>query len=221
MSTNALFSAAQVPTHDELAAWLPKALLRPPGETAQYRMAPALRKQETAAFGTPETARPSAVLIVLYPQDGSWHTVFIKRGSYDGVHSDQVSFPGGRSEQSDRDLTHTALRETEEEVGLAQHAVQVMGRLTQLWVPASNHLIHPFVGLAAEAPVFVPEPAEVSAVLPTALADLFHPATKAETVIRLRGGMTIQAPYYAIHEERVWGATAMIISELEAVFAAF
>ncbi len=59
------------------------------------------------------------------------------------------------------------------------------------------------------------------AVLPTALADLFHPATKAETAIRLRGGMTIQAPYYAIHEERVWGATAMIISELEAVFAAF
>jgi 8-oxo-dGTP pyrophosphatase MutT (NUDIX family) len=221
MPAHAFFSTDQTPTPDQIAARLTRALLRPPGETAQYRMAPALRKQETAAFGDPTKARPSAVLIVLYPQAGAWHTVLIKRGSYDGAHSDQVSFPGGRRENSDRDLSHTALRETEEEVGLAQHAVRVVGRLTQLWVPASNHLIHPFVGLAAETPVFVPDPAEVSAVLPTALSDLFHPKAKAETTFRVRGGFTIQAPYYDIHQERVWGATAMIISELEAVFAGF
>jgi 8-oxo-dGTP pyrophosphatase MutT (NUDIX family) len=206
------------PRPDDDLGWLAEALRRPPGEDAQYRMAPALRWEHVRASAPPASARPSAVLILLYPAAAGWSTLLIKRGTYDGAHSGQVAFPGGRLEPHDASEAHAALREAEEEVGLDPAEVDLLGRLSPLYVPASHHLIHPFVGRAAAEPLFRPEPAEVSALLPVDLAHLFAPGTKAETTLTVRGGLRLQAPYYAVAGETVWGATAMIISELEAVF---
>ncbi len=201
--------------------WLRRALLRPPGREAQYRMAPALRVEHERAAGLRQGASPAretAVLVLLYEQERSWHTVLMQRPLYPGVHSGQISFPGGKREPADPDLSFTALREAEEEIGVPAAQVDMLGPLTPLYVPASHADIHPYVGYVQGVPRFVPDGAEVAELIPVALPRLFDDAIKREKTMELAGGMLLRAPYYALEERVVWGATAMIISELEAVF---
>ncbi len=192
-----------------------EALLQLPGEEAQYRMAPALRRQAIPPNWSGQGARKSAVLILLYPQAGALHTVLMKRVVYRGVHSGQISFPGGKQEPFDPDLRFTALRETEEEIGVESGQVDLLGSLSPLYVPASHSHIQPYVGYMDKNPVFRPDPREVAGLLTISLAVLFDDAIKSETEISLSNGLQLKAPYYAVDDQIVWGATAMIISELE------
>jgi 8-oxo-dGTP pyrophosphatase MutT (NUDIX family) len=147
----------------------------------------------------------------MYPfRDKSW-LVFMKRNEYDGPHSAQVSFPGGAREEKDLSLEWTALRETREELGITDH-IEILGSLTGLYIPVSNFRVKPYVGWITDKPAFNPDPSEVQYLIEASLNDLLDPAIRdSETIFR--HGKTIEAPYFRVGEEKIWGATAMILSE--------
>jgi 8-oxo-dGTP pyrophosphatase MutT (NUDIX family) len=117
-------------------------------------------------------------------------------------------------EDIDPDLEATALREAHEEVGIHPDGVEVIGRLTELYIPASNFMVHPFVGLMSERPALTPDVREVKEMLEVPLAHFLRPDIVAETEIPLRNGYRLKAPYFDVKGHVVWGATAMMLSEL-------
>jgi 8-oxo-dGTP pyrophosphatase MutT (NUDIX family) len=192
-----------------------------PGEAAQARMAPSTRTDGTSpgdlnneVFRTPgPDARQGGVLALLYLYGGHVHLPLILRPTYTGVHSGQVGFPGGGREPVDVDLTATALREAYEEIGVSPHEVEVLGHLSPLFVIASNYLVHPTVGWCGHRPAFRNDPYEVALLLETPLAHLLDPATAQREVWTLRG-RAVDVPFYQVANQTVWGATAMMLSEL-------
>ena len=189
-----------------------------PGIEAQLRMAHLERRLNYSYLKVPEYARMGAVLILLYEDAGSIHTCFIERTQYDGVHSGQIAFPGGKMEPGET-LEETALREAEEEIGVKRTDVAVLGQLTELYIPPSNFLVHPFVGALNYTPSFFPHAGEVAEVVQIKIDDLVDVRLRGEKNITLSNGTTVQTPFYGLHGKTVWGATAMIISEFLEVVA--
>ena len=187
-----------------------------PGRDAQYKMASLRRLQELELIpAPPPDARVACVLNLLYWHEGNWHTILIERTANPrDRHSGQVSFPGGSWEESDGDLVNVALRETEEEIGVPARQVEILGQLTNLYIPVSNFLVHPFVGILEGAPGFRPQPGEVEAVLTPALSVFQTPENRKKTDLTLHMGITLKdVPYFDVDGRIVWGATAMILSE--------
>lgn len=184
-----------------------------PGRVAQVKMAPL--PVDESRFQEQETnpARPGGVMALLYPKNGELYLPLMKRPSYDGVHSGQVSLPGGKLERQDRDLVATALRETEEEIGINPNHINVLGCLSDLFIIASNFKVKPTVGFIDEAPVFVPDPFEVEEVLEVSVAQLKNEQLRGIQEMRF-GKYVIHSPYFDVQGHQVWGATAMILSEL-------
>ena len=198
---------------------LKAALERPrPGLPAQLEMAPMPRPGTVAYPDTPEGSVPAAVLILIYPKNGTPHIVFIRRPSHSVHHKDQIAFPGGQIEGAETPV-EAALREAKEEVGVHPDLVVVAGSLTPLYIPPSGYCVAPVVGLAADIPAFVPFPEEVSEILEVPLAHLLDPATVQRETWRLERG-DVAVPFYAFGEHKIWGATAMILSEFLAVIRA-
>ena len=163
-----------------------------------------------------EPARQSAVLVLLYPRRDELHLPLIVRPTYDGAHSGQVAFPGGGFEEGDANLTATALRETEEELGIAPQDMQVLGELTQLYIRPSNYQVHPTVGRIAYRPAFQPNVREVAQLLEVPLNTLLDPAHLCRERWHLQDRSAL-VPFFAIQGQTIWGATAMMLSELLAV----
>jgi len=189
--------------------WWRERLQEPlPGEKAQQMMAPAFR----GTVSPVEPAVPAAVLVLFYPSGQETCLAFIKRNAYDGPHSAQVSFPGGSREPQDRNLEETALRETREELGIREK-IEILGALTPLHIPVSNYLVHPFVGWMVMAPAFHPDPAEVQYVIEATLTGLQDPLQRGSSR-EIRQGVSMEVPYYRVGKEKIWGATAMMLSEV-------
>lgn len=185
-----------------------------PGLSAHALMAPS--KRPTAAQAK-VSANPklSAVMVLFYPVDYKPHFCLMQRPTYEGTHSGQVSFPGGKMEPEDDSLKTTALRETFEEVGVEQDKIQVMGELTQVYIPPSNFLVSPFVGFLDERPTFVPDDYEVAEVLEVPVTTLLDDSIIKRGKIPVGSmGIKVNAPYFEIHQKIVWGATAVMLSEL-------
>jgi len=159
------------------------------------------------------TARQSAVLIFLYPHESQWHTVFIQRSNYKGVHSGQIAFPGGKFELDDKSLQDTALREAEEEVAIPAKRVNTIGRISSLYVPPSNFLINPYIGYDLERPNFEPEPLEVADILELPLELLIGDHRLRDQEIRLADGRFLKVKGFPVGDRFIWGATAMILKE--------
>ncbi len=163
-----------------------------------------------------EPARKSGVLVLLYCLEGRLHVPLILRPTYDGTHSGQVAFPGGGSEEGDGDLTETALREAHEELGIAPRDVEVLGTLTDLYIRPSNYEVYPTVGRLKGMPVFRPDPGEVAQLIEVPLATLLDPAHRRREAWQLADRSAL-VPFFAVQDQTIWGATAMILSELLAV----
>ncbi len=179
-----------------------------PGEKAQLKMAPAIRDY----FKPNIKSRDAGVLILLYPRNENIHVAFIQRTEYDGPHSGQISFPGGKSEKSDRDIIETALRESHEEIGIQPLKVKVIGQLTPLHIPVSNFMVYPIIGIYEETPEFKADPNEVKKVLEIKLIDLLNPKNCTTKSFNY-GDISFSAPIYCPYNLTIWGATAMILSE--------
>lgn len=179
-----------------------------PGPEAQLLMSPSVRRMPD---NTGKVAKGS-VMILLYPFQKEIYTLFIKRARYDGVHSGQISFPGGMHESGDDSPVATALRETEEEIGIPRDNLTVIGMLTPLHIPVSNVNVIPVVGVLENKPVCVPDPYEVDFVIDAKLKDLVHPNNQKRKKIRA-ADLDFEAPYYDLQGNHIWGATAMILSE--------
>ncbi|MFL5777618.1 MAG: NUDIX hydrolase, partial [Chloroflexota bacterium] len=168
------------------------------------------------------TARPAAVLVLLMPGPaGEARIVLTERLSYDGHHSGEVSFPGGKAEPDDADAAATALREAAEEVGLDPTAagVRVVGRLDEVFIPVSDFRIVPIVAVAEQPPVLSPNPAEVARIL-TPPVEAFLPDATVEMVERTIGDWPIRYGGFRIEGLHVWGATARILGQLGAILGA-
>lgn len=185
-----------------------------PGEDVQLLMAPYNRV--SAKHINPQSLQPkkSAVLILLFPVGDEIHTLLIHRPVYDGVHSGQVSFPGGKFEEKDVDLSQTALRETFEEVGVQPSTIEIVGKLSDLYISPSNFLVSPYIGYTSTLPDFIVDSYEVQKVIFVNLSRFNEHFLKSEKMIALSSGIKVKTPYYEIEGLTVWGATAMIISEL-------
>jgi len=160
-----------------------------------------------------KNARVAAVLILLFPDKGSIHTIFIQRPDYDGVHGGQISFPGGKSEPEDENVIKTALREAHEEIGVDPSKVNVIDTLTPLFIPVSNMIVTPVIGWITEKPLFIHQPEEVVFLIDADLNKLLDPRIVRVKPFEIRGE-TIDVKYFDYEGNTIWGATAMILYEL-------
>jgi 8-oxo-dGTP pyrophosphatase MutT (NUDIX family) len=176
---------------------------------------PAVGRPTTAnpVVGPPTAARPvaAAVLVALFEQEGELHIVLTRRRADLRRHAGEVSFPGGRHDPSDADLRETALREAEEEVGLAREEVTLLGALERASTFATNYAIHPFVGLFAGERRWRLSPLEVDAVLEPSLREVREGRTRTRLE---RRGFTFETDAYIFDGQLVWGATARILENL-------
>lgn len=183
-----------------------------PGREAQLQMAHITRSRYVEA---PEGARVAAVMLTLFPKDENWNLLLIKRKTVHGdLHSGQIGFPGGKFELEDRTLIQTALRETEEEVGIAKSEINVLGPLTNLYIPVSNFVVHPYVGLVSGQPNYHLQESEVSKLFEKPVRSFLDPSARKTTDIKVGEGLSLKnVPYFELEGEVLWGATAMILSE--------
>jgi 8-oxo-dGTP pyrophosphatase MutT (NUDIX family) len=191
-----------------------------PGEHFHYQLAPLFRQDELKALDyRDKNPNYAAVLSLLYPKKGKTYMALILRKTYKGVHSNQVGFPGGRLEEQDENLMQTALRETEEEVGVPAHKIEIIKPLTELYIPPSNFLVYPFLGVLDEEPNFYLQESEVEALIEVPLSVCLDEASFCTETIDASYAKGIEVPAYNFNDNVVWGATAMIISEIRELFA--
>ncbi len=186
-----------------------------PGVEAQKLMSPSSRFTGSVQ-PDPNLAKESSVFILLFQENGEWYIPLIKRTEYNGAHSGQISLPGGKREQQDKDILQTAYRETEEEIGISSDMITYIGTLTTLFIPNSNFNVIPHVGILKSTPTFQREPEEVEEIIKLPFLSLFNKAM-IKSFERKINNHTINAPYYCCNEHIVWGATAMILSEFAEV----
>ncbi|MBO0323997.1 CoA pyrophosphatase [Muricauda sp. CAU 1633] len=187
-----------------------------PGEESHYKMSPVERiqwlKQNNIKKKNPKRA---GVMALFYP-DVAMETrlLLILRKTYEGVHSNQIGFPGGKVEKQDKDLMHTALRETHEEVGVPPGQVQVIRALSEVYIPPSNFMVQPYMGIYSNPQPFVPQEDEVEQVVEAYLKDFLDDANLIEELLSTSYAKKINVPAYKLNGYTVWGATAMMLSEI-------
>lgn len=191
-----------------------------PGLTAQERMS---GRVLPTPLVPPDNARRSAVLVLFFPVKDQPYVLLIKRVEDGKVHSGQISFPGGSTDRADASLMHTALREAYEETGIDRDAVQVIGSMSPLYIPVSNFQVFPFLGYLPEKPTnYQLSEQEVERVLEVPVDRLFRSGNKEFREIRpaTMPQMILRVPVYKLDQDNlfVWGATAMMLSELEVIW---
>ena len=188
-----------------------------PGEKAHLYMFPPYRNElmEMMKEKMPY-AKKAAVMVLFYP-DIAYHTnlVLILRKTYRGVHSAQVGFPGGKVEIVDQSLLQSAIRETEEEVGVKQDDITVLKSLSNVYIPPSNYSVYPFLGFLEYTPFFRKQDDEVEAILEINLQDLLSDKNIVTKPVMTSYEKEVEVPAFVLNGQTVWGATAMILSEVK------
>jgi len=194
-----------------------------PGVTGQKKMAPAPVDGQASRWKPTDLCREAGVLLLLYPHatteaSPALHLVFIRRPEYPGAHSGQIAFPGGRREDGES-LQQTALREAHEEIGVAPESVRILGRLSSLYTPPSNFCIYPYVAYTTRRPNFTLDAREVAELIETPLYLLANSQIHKEEVWHFEKYGQRKIPYFEVFGHKVWGATAMILSEFLTLLA--
>lgn len=197
----------------DLITFLRQRIQQPlPGLDVQMTMAPPIRRHHEPI---PADARLSAVMLLLYPHQGTWTLPLMRRAQDGRVHSGQISLPGGKYEEVDPDFLQTALRETEEEFGIQRESISVLGSLTEIYIPPSRFMVYPKVGMLPERPVFRADPREVAEIIEVDVFQFLEDRRKSIHRVHASGGGFLEAPGYTLNSgELVWGGTAMILAEL-------
>lgn len=182
-----------------------------PGWQAQSNMATRVHRE--ARIKPPAVTRKAGVMILLYPDKDQLWMPLIQRTTYRGVHSGQMALPGGKIDPEDDDITETALRETREEIGVDVKRDQVLGILSDLYIPPSNIMVTPIVAMISQKPTYQPEPSEVADTFDISLEDLLKPEHVSELEVARFNDTPLEAPAFVIRERIIWGATAMMLSE--------
>lgn len=191
-----------------------------PGIAAQNKMASRVRE---LPLHVPDDARESAVLALLFPRNGELNLLLIKRIEDGKPHGGQISFPGGRKDPEDESLQITALRETHEEVGIPSTDIEILGQLSSLYIPVSNSNVFPFIGYTPQQPEYILSVNEVQYTLEVPIVKLFQPERKSVKNITPSSfpDIIIKAPVYEWdNNHTIWGATAMMLAELEDIMNA-
>tara|TARA_R110000868_G_scaffold45958_4_gene152187 strand:- start:3241 stop:3882 length:642 start_codon:yes stop_codon:yes gene_type:complete len=188
-----------------------------PGVDSHYKMAPLLRMEELQrqrdAIQIPKKA---AVMSLFYPNMvKKTNLLLILRKTYQGVHSNQIGFPGGKVELEDLDLMHTALRETHEEVGVLPTDIEVIKTLTEIYIPPSNFEVQPFIGLYKNPSPFIIQEEEVEALVEVSLSDFMDDTLVFNQKLTTSYAKNIDVPAFKLNGYTVWGATAMMLSEVK------
>lgn len=195
-----------------------------PAEKAHTLMESSARKTTTSfQYKERKKTRVAAVLMLLYPyldEDGNqkfdWKMPLVLRPQYEGVHNHggQIGLPGGGREEQDENLMMTAIRETQEEIGVIVPKINILGSLSELYIPPSDSMVTPFVGFLDAKPSFIPDPKEVARIIEAPLSFLQNPALRMQKEIILPNNLILDVPYFSVNEDTIWGATAMMLSEL-------
>ena len=188
------------------------------GLNAQFKLAPKIRLKYDADKITENNPRKAAVLALFYPNLKN-ETCFLltQRASYKGIHSAQISFPGGKKDKTDSNLLKTALRETFEEVGVAEESIEIIRELTDVYIPPSNFLATPFLGYANQQPNFNLN-YEVEQTIEVLLRDLLCETNFTAIKMNTSYMDNVEVPCFKLDGYIVWGATAMMLSEIKELF---
>ena len=154
---------------------------------------------------------PAAVLILLYLADNEIYFFLTKRTDDLKHHKGQISLPGGTQEGNEK-LIDTALRETQEEIGINKTSISIIGSMTPLFVPVTGFMINPFIGYSLNKLEPTPDPLEVEAIFSVNISDLLNEANRTIEQRNIRG-YDVEVPYFKLNNYEVWGATSMILSE--------
>jgi len=189
-----------------------------PGENAHFKMAPPERKEamKNRALDLSEV-RMAAIMMLIYPKNNQSHLALIKRANYKGVHASQIAFPGGKLEYDDDSLLTAALRETEEEIGISRNEVTVVCPFTDIYIPPSNFRVYPFLGYCQHTPAFDPDMREVEAMVEYPISALLDDHFMLNINMATSYSELATVPAFKRDENVIWGATAMMLSELKDV----
>lgn len=182
------------------------------GEVAHVEMTP-YRNDVARQLNHKNEPRHSAVAVLLFPGKVEPECILIQRPEYEGTHSAQVAFPGGKQEPNES-LEQTAKRETQEEVGIDPSRIGFIRTMSELYIPPSNFMVTPFLGILDHEPQYILNPREVAEVFSFPISELIELRKIPQTKITLSTGLKLQTPYFHLQHKVVWGATAAILNEL-------
>lgn len=187
-----------------------------PATNAHAKMVPPNREDllKNTDF-TKITPKKAAVMMLFYPKNSQTHLALILRTSYNGVHSSQIAFPGGKVEENDIDLQHTAIRETHEEIGIHPSIITVIRPFTEVYIPPSNFMVYPFLGYSSRELKFILQEDEVAGIVEFPLAEFMDDKNLVTTTMKTSYAGNIDVPGFQVNNHFIWGATAMMMSELK------
>lgn len=187
-----------------------------PGEASQFKMSPPFRQNLVEANKEKmKFAKKAGVMALFYPKHDETYLMLILRKSYKGVHSAQVGFPGGKVEEGDEDMKYTALRETYEEIGVPMDMIEVLKSMSLMYIPPSNFTVYPFLGVVQQTPNFMKQESEVDDLIEVRLPDFLDDNNVADVKVMTSLKTELDVPAFMLNGHVVWGATAMMLSELK------
>ena len=189
-----------------------------PGENAHLKMSPLNRGVSSIAIQNNTSYRESAIAVILFPKGESIECILIQRQIYEGKHSGQISFPGGKKEENDIHIEFTARRETQEEIGIPIDNGLLICELTSVYIPVSDFLVKPFLYFHEEIPQLIPNEREVAEIFTFKLEELLNEESYSTMSIEITKGIIKKnIPCFNLKEKKVWGATALILNELREI----
>ena len=182
-----------------------------PGRDSHKKMKVYYREKIKFPF-TINKAKPAAVLLLLYPNDNQIFFYLTKRTENLKYHKGQISLPGGSKERGET-LLETALRETEEEIGVNRNGISILGNITPLFIPVTGFMMTPFIGFISKKPLIKLDSTEVADIFSVNILDLIN-NDKLITYRQIKGE-NLNIPYFSLNNHQVWGATSMVLSEFK------